>query len=290
MFTSAHLLSSTVLWQGVNSLVYRVRLRTFLMAQPLALLASLPLEAGLCRDSCAAYTVESKVSATAATPHNPHTHPTRYAAGGERSAASHVAVRNALGLHRSLAPRLRPLPWPPRPATCQAFVRLLEGVRLAMSLPLALPQHAAANAAPASPLASCIKLQAFLLAALGYVVPGGPSAPAALQLTAGTWACGGRASGVFRGGGHMAAPSAGGEAPLAAGLPPPSTPGHCSCSHVRAGARQQEKVPAAAAARQQWQQRRGCGLGPGGGPGRCCGRPTSAPSGDGAGGAGAGAD
>eukprot|EP00887_Chlorella_sp_A99_P000052 scaffold16.g52.t1 len=55
LFLASHFLSSTVIWQCLNALVYRLRLRYFLVLQPLSLLASLRLEARLCADACAAF-------------------------------------------------------------------------------------------------------------------------------------------------------------------------------------------------------------------------------------------
>lgn len=57
------------------------------------------------------------------------------------------------------------------PTESRAFEGLVEALRIVLSLPLALPQHLAANSGGSSPLQSCLKLQAFLLASLAYLIP-----------------------------------------------------------------------------------------------------------------------
>lgn len=53
-FIASFVLSSTVLWQSLDALAYRMRYHRFVLLKPLVLLCSLPLERHLCESTCAA--------------------------------------------------------------------------------------------------------------------------------------------------------------------------------------------------------------------------------------------
>lgn len=112
LFAASHLIGSSVPWQAIDALMYRIRFRSFLLLQPLKLAASLVLEQQLCANACTVHPVEART-----------------------------------------------------------FASLVEAGRMVMGLTLALPQHLAANRQPLEPLEACLKLQAFLLASLAFVVP-----------------------------------------------------------------------------------------------------------------------
>ncbi|PSC75092.1 hypothetical protein C2E20_2069 [Micractinium conductrix] len=53
VFLAGFVLSSTVLWQWMDALMYRMRFHRFLLAKPFLLLSVLPLELRLCQQTCA---------------------------------------------------------------------------------------------------------------------------------------------------------------------------------------------------------------------------------------------
>lgn len=54
-FIASFVLSSTVLWQALDALAYRMRFHRFVLFKPLVLLGSLPLEKHLCQVTCASW-------------------------------------------------------------------------------------------------------------------------------------------------------------------------------------------------------------------------------------------
>ena len=134
--------------------MYRIRFRSFLLLQPLKLAATLALERRLCTEACAAHPSEVR------TGQGPARAPPRPAQPSPAQPSPATPRRTPASAAEPAPPPTHP-PTHPHHTTPQAgaFVSLLEAARVVMGLPLALPQHLAANGRPATPVQACLKLQ-----------------------------------------------------------------------------------------------------------------------------------